>query len=155
MEEKRTEFSVSSFSSLAPPIFSLSKIWGKTIPKTSKRTTLSNRIGGENLSIPNQIPKKRSFGTEFSEFENTPSKFQKSTETEPISQIRVFESRKTTQNTLSNSDIADIVSVALKPLILEIQSLKAEVNSLKQERNTTKLVQNSSIHAQKIGNDTH
>ena len=47
------------------------------------------------------------------------------------------------------------MSAALKPLILEIQSLKTEVSSLKKERNTTKLVQNPSIYVQKIGNDTH
>ena len=55
-----------------------------------------------------------------------------------ISQIRVFESRKTTQNTLSKTDVTEIVSTALKPLISEIQSLKSEVISLKQERNTIK-----------------
>ena len=90
--------------------------------------------------IPNQIPKKRSFKIEFSKFENISSKIQKSIETKPISQIRVFESRKTTQNILSKLDITEIVSVVFKSLILEIQSLKIEVSFLEKERNTIKLI---------------
>ena len=46
------------------------------------------------------------------------------------------------------------MSIALKPLILEIQSLKSEILSLKKERDTTKITQNlsESIHAQKARN---
>ena len=96
MKKKRTEFSVSLFSFSVPPISSLLKIWEKTILKTLKKTILLNRIGVENLLILNQIPQKRSFGTEFSEYKKTPLKIQKSTKIESISQIKVFESRKTT-----------------------------------------------------------
>ena len=140
MREKRTEFSALS---QPPPIFSLSKIWEKTIPKTPKRTTLSNRPNCENFSLTNQIPKKRSFGIEFSEFKDTSSKIQKSFEKELILQIKVFETRKTDQNRLFKADMSEIRREAIKPLISEIQTLKSEILSLKKEKNTSNTVQNS------------
>lgn len=104
-------------------------------PKTPQKT-IRKILGEKRIELINSMPKKRSFGIEFKEFESSPSKIQKSTNSDLNPRISIFKAGENAQFSLQKGGIQKIVLEAIQPLILEIQSLKSEILSLKNERIT-------------------
>ena len=132
---------------LSPINFSLSKSNEKSTLKTPKRAIRTIQRD-TNTELINSVPQKRTFDLEFKEFEDSPSKIQKQTKRQLIPKNNVFKAGNNDQKISEKINVQQIISEAIKPLILEIQALKSEILSLKNEKNTTNTPKNSNIQSE-------
>ncbi len=120
----------------------------KKTPKTPQKRTIPAIRREISTKSTNFVPQKRTFDFEFEEIENTPSKIRKQTKRVPKITNGVFKAGKNDQKVISLIDVQQSISEAIRPLILEIQSLKSEILSLKNERNPLEFSQNTSSQSE-------